>query len=241
MPKTTNPKNSIAPALSPEAAKARQNFPRGLIQPTGSFRFSADALLLATFATPHTSRPLRGLDLGCGCGVVGFGIMLRLPAATFLGIDILPELVHAACQNAALLGLNPQYQATTGDLRQPAAIPGLDPAAFDLITANPPYRKPHSGRLPPSDLRQTALFETHSNIHTFAAAAAKALKHHGRFCCIYNAQDLPELCAALTTHRLTPKRIQPVHTRANEGARRILLEAKLNARPGLKWETPLYL
>ncbi len=220
---------------------AREYFPRGLIQPAGSFRFSADALLLADFAGTKTARPVRGLDLGCGCGVVGFGVMLCMPRAHFIGLDIDARLIEAALENAARLDLADRYTALCGDLKQHKNIPELKAGHFDLVVANPPYRKNGSGRLPPSELRETALFESHGDLDIFVAAAARALKNGGRFCCVYSAERLAELCAALGAAGLTPKRLCPVHSKAGEAARLLLMEAKRNARPGLKWEPPLYL
>lgn len=228
-------------ALTPAQAKAREYFPRGLDQPTGSFRFSADALLLADFAATTGNRPLRGLDLGCGCGVVGLSLMLRRPAAQFTGLDLSPELTAAATQNAARLGLAERYQAVTGDVRNHKDLAAIPPGAFDLVVANPPYRKINSGRLPPEDLKRAALFETQGDITVFTAAAAYALKNGGRFCCVYDAGRLPELCATMSEHGLNPKRIRPVHSRPAGGALLVLLEGRLGGRPGLKWESPLYL
>ncbi len=222
-------------------AQARRYFPRGLIQPAGSFRFSVDALLLAEFAAGSLKRPVRGLDLGCGCGVVGLGILLRLPNAQFVGLDIDPELTAAAAQNAALLGLSGQYQAVTADIRDCESLTELPPGGFDLVVANPPYRKANSGRLPPTELRTAALFETRGGLDAFVAVAARALKNGGRFCCIYSAERLPELCAALAARQLTPKRICPVHGRAGDAALLVLMEARRNGRPGLKWEPAIYL
>ena len=231
------------PAHTPSRQElgAREYFPRGLAQPAGSFRFSADALLLAEFAATGSKRPLRGLDLGCGCGVVGLGIMLRMPDARFVGLDINPELVGAAAQNAALLGLAEQYLAVSGDVRDYKSIAEIPPAAFDLVVANPPYRKPGSGRTSPAAMRNAALFETHGDISDFAALAARALKNTGRFCCVYSAERLPDLCAALAAHKLAPKRLQTVHGRKGQSARLVLLEARRQGRPGLKWEPSLYL
>lgn len=220
---------------------AREYFPRGLIQPPGSFRFSADALLLADFAAAKTARPLRCLDFGCGCGVVAFGVMLQMPAARFTGIDIDESLTVAALKNAARLGLAGHYTSVCADLKRHQDIPEIRPGSFDLVVANPPYRKVSSGRPSPENQRNAALFETQGGLDVFVAAAARALKNGGRFCCVYSAERLPELCAILAGRKLTPKRLRPVHGKAGEGALLILMEARLNARPGLKWEVPQYL
>lgn len=66
---------------------ARARFPRGLHQPQDSYRFGADALLLAAFAAeslaslPGTA-PRQVAELGSGCGAALLGLCLRLPSGT---------------------------------------------------------------------------------------------------------------------------------------------------------------
>ena len=61
-----------------DARSARDVFPAGLEQPEGSFRFSADALLLAKF-TAGQALPENAVlaELGTGCGVVSLAVLLE--------------------------------------------------------------------------------------------------------------------------------------------------------------------
>ena len=52
---------------------------------------------------------------------------------------------------------------------------------------------------------------------------------------------LAAVLAALTAHRLEPKRLQPVQKRADTAPWLFLLEARLDGRPGLTWLPPLVL
>lgn len=66
---------------------ARALFPRGLHQPQDSYRFGADALLLAAFAAESlTSLPgtasRKVAELGSGCGAALLGLYLYLPSGT---------------------------------------------------------------------------------------------------------------------------------------------------------------
>jgi tRNA1(Val) A37 N6-methylase TrmN6 len=126
-------------------------------------------------------------------------------------------------------------------VREYKSLEVIVPGTFDLVVANPPYRKIGSGRKPAIDTQLVALFEAHGDITAFAAAGAYALKHNGRFCCVYSAQRLPDLCAALSGQNLTPKLICPVHSRADAGALLVLMEARHHGRIGLKWSPSLYL
>ena len=66
---------------------ARAFFPRGLHQPQDSYRFGADALLLAAFAAENLTSlpgtaPRKVAELGSGCGAALLGLCLYLSSGT---------------------------------------------------------------------------------------------------------------------------------------------------------------
>lgn len=211
---------------------ARALFPRGLSQPEGSFRFSSDALLLAAF--PSLAGQERVLDLGAGCGVVGLALLCRAPGLTVTGVDCQAALVAAAARNAARLGFASRYTALCTDLGaaqdtddafggETPQAPG--PQAFDLVTANPPYRQRHRGRLPRNRARLTALFETGTTQDDFCRAAALALRCGGRFAVIYPAAREAELTRTLARHNLTPCRVLPLAPKRSRAPELLLMES----------------
>ncbi len=195
---------------------ARGRFPCGLFQPAGSFRFSSNALLLACFPSLEDVRT--AMDLGAGCGVIGLALLCRKPDLRVTGIDRTKSLVAAAVANARQLGFASRYAALTADLVAAASsggpdsapVPGVEPGAFDLVTANPPYRQRHRGRLPARLARLDALFETASTQQAFCLAASRALKPGGRFCLIYPASREAEMAATLARHDLRLTRLLPL-------------------------------
>lgn len=202
---------------------ARAFFPRGLFQPEGSFRFSLDALLLASFLRPAGGgRGERLLDLGTGCGVVALGMLCRYPELEAVGLDMLPELVEAARLNAARLGFADRFTVFAHDVALPDS-----PAAgsFALVLANPPYRQSGRGRLPANPLRRAALFEREGGLDAFCRAAERAMAPDGRFGLLFPADREKELLFALAGAGLEPVRLLPVHARANAPARVVLAEA----------------
>lgn len=217
---------------------AREQFPRGLQQPEGSFRFSMDALLLAAYARPAQNGPL--LDLGCGCGVIGLAMLLAHPSLHAAGVDIALPLVECSRQNAALLGLEKRFTAHHLDLRMlgKAELP-FAPEEFALVTANPPFRRCNQGRKPQGDMRQDALFETAGSLSDFVKAAGFALKNQGSFYCIWSSERLAELFCTLQAYRLEPKQLLPVQPKPEKECGLVLLRAVKNGKPGLKLEPPL--
>lgn len=221
---------------------ARTQFPAGLIQPDQGYRFSLDALLLASFAA-QSGAARTMLDLGAGCGVVGFSLIMdgTLQAAQVVGVDIDTEMTAAAIRNAELLELTDSCRFITLDVAAVRERPEIAAESFDLVVANPPYWRQGQGREPGHQGRVQARFERAGALEDFAEAAFYALKNHAAACLVYDARRLPDLLEALRAARLEPKRLRLVHPRIRQDARLVLMEARKNGRPELTVEPPLVL
>lgn len=210
--------------------RAREFFPRGLFQPEGSFRFSLDALLLAAYAARRRPEWRRLADLGCGAGAVAFGLLLLAGEGTgrrVLGLELRPELVEAARRNAAGLGFAGAFRAEPADLT--AYAPGRAAGGFDLITANPPYRRPEEGRLPPDELRRAALFGGPENLAAFIRAGRTLIAPGGQFCLIFPYRRLDELAKSLRGAGLALLDAMPVAARAGAEPKLALVSAGIAA------------
>ncbi|HLC28952.1 MAG TPA: 50S ribosomal protein L11 methyltransferase [Dehalococcoidia bacterium] len=79
------------------------------------------------------------LDLGCGSGILGIAAA-RLGAARVLALDVDPNAVKAASENAAANGVAPIVEVREGTLAVDASRSGADSPeadeAFDIIAAN---------------------------------------------------------------------------------------------------------
>lgn len=97
-------------------------------------RPDSETLIEALLAhRPDRSLPLRVLDLGTGTGCLLLAALSEYPNASGLGIDIAPEAVALAANNAARLGFDGRAGFRQGDW---AADIG---ERFDLVLSNPPY------------------------------------------------------------------------------------------------------
>lgn len=229
--------------------QARQHFPRGLIQPKGTFRFSIDALLLASFAQCGAKKNamVKMADLGTGCGVVGLAYCLLHEQVQGLGVEIESSLVDAALENAKLLGLHERFTAIQGDMsdlwnkNKDYDIKLLHKAQYDVVLTNPPYRLPQSGRASATAERQQALFEESGTLQDFVSTGAKLLRNLGRFNIIYGAARLPDVLITLREHKLEPKRLRMIHSYLASPARLVLVEAMRGAKADVIVEPPLIL
>lgn len=84
-------------------------------------------------ARPERAPAYRVVDLGTGSGALLLALLREYPNASGLGIDLNPDAVRLARQNAADLGFT--ARATLEHATWHAALSGT----FDIIVANPPY------------------------------------------------------------------------------------------------------
>ena len=75
----------------------------------------------------------RLLDMGCGCGLVGFLVARAVPGVSLVMVDSHSRAVEAANMNAANLGM--AAEVILSDNGTPSRMDGT----FDVFVGNPPY------------------------------------------------------------------------------------------------------
>ena len=84
-------------------------------------------------ALPDPAAPLRLLDLGTGTGCILLALLAELPQASGVGVDLSPNAVAAAADNAARNGLAGRARFRVGNWGEGLA------ERFDVVVSNPPY------------------------------------------------------------------------------------------------------
>jgi tRNA1Val (adenine37-N6)-methyltransferase len=208
-----------------------------LIQPRHGYRFSIEAVLLARFARATTRD--RVLELGAGCGVVSIMMAVLYRPREVVAIEIQPALSEMIARSAAINGLK-SVRAVCADIRH-KKIADVEPASFDLIVANPPYRAPASGRENPDHGRRVARGEGDTVLADFVAAARRYARTGGRVSFVFTARRSAELISAMRSKQLEPKRIRFVHPRIAMPASVMLVEARVGGGIEVAIEPPLIL
>jgi tRNA1Val (adenine37-N6)-methyltransferase len=208
-----------------------------LVQPRDGYRFSIDSLLLGRFVRVRARD--RVLDLGTGCGVISLMLAALWRPREVVAIEIQAELAALAERNATLNHLD-SMRVIQADLRM-RHIGGLDPASFDLVVANPPYRALRSGRESPNPGRRVARGESTATLAQFVEAAKRYAANGAKAAFVFDAARSAELLGCLSANSLEPKRIRFVHPRAHAPAATILVEARKGGGIEALIEPPLML
>lgn len=202
------------------------------IYTTSVHTFGSDAVLLAHFSAPRPGE--RVCDLGTGCGILPFLWCRGVADAITPPIDAVelqPDAADLAQRSVAHNRLEERIRIISGDLRNPALLPA---GQYDRVTCNPPYFASGSGRESDSPARRIARYEGEQcTLDEVTTAAARLLRHGGRFCLCHRSERLCDVVGALRAAGLEPKRLQFVQQKAENAPWLLLCEARKGGKPGL--------
>ena len=196
-----------------------------------------DSILLADFVRPE--RAARGVDLGCGSGILALLLLHRARALRMTGLELLPEAAELARENLARNGLEKRSEILCGDIRAHRAL--FPAGGFDLAVANPPYFPVERGALSPDPDRAAARGELTCSLEELCAAAQWLLRTGGSFCLVHKPERLAEVFVSMSGHGLEPKRLRLVCPREGTAPSLVLIEGRRGGKPGLRIEPPLVL
>ena len=208
-----------------------------MLQPQDGPRVNMDTVLLAGFASLKEGE--RAIELGCAHGAVSLILAKRNPAARIEGIDIQPELIELARENARRNGLTENTAFQAGDLRRYRAL--YVHQSFDAVVVNPPYEDPGFGRRSESEVNRVARQGEQCTLDDVCAAAKFLLKNKGRLYMVMRALRLAETMSLLQSHGLAPRTLLMVHPAPAKNASVFLVEARRNGGPALTVLPPLYI
>jgi len=205
--------------------------PIKLVQSPSGVKASVDGLLLARFIKPSPS--FRVADLGCGNGLVGLLLARENPWCRLLGVEIQSELISQARQSARMNDLD-NIHFLQADLRNCPWKDSLE--RFDMVLANPPYRKVGTGRISPDPVRAAARHEIHGDVSDFARSASALLRDGGASTWVYLAERIDDLLKVVKEAGMEPVRTRFVSSREGEQPSLILLEALKGEGLGIVYE-----
>ena len=207
-----------------------------VIQPAQGYRFSLDPLLLCAFA--GGGEVGRVIDLGAGSGIIPLLMARRFVSAQIVGVEVQEEMAALAGRNVALNGLSERVGIICADIL--SLRRRFHASTFDLVVANPPYRREGTGRISPKSGRDRARHETTATLADFLEVAKYLVSPTGTISFIYHPVRLAEFCSAAAALKLALLRLRMVHGNSGAAGRMVLLELAKGRRGDLEVLPPLF-
>jgi tRNA1(Val) A37 N6-methylase TrmN6 len=204
-------------------------------QRRGGYRFSIDAVILASVVRPKPGQTV--VDVGTGCGIIPLILAFRHVDIQIYGVEIQGDLADLALYNVSRNGVQDRVHVICGDIRtlHGQRLGGL----ADWVISNPPYRRPDSGRINPDRQRALARHEININMLQVIDAARRLLRTGGQFMTVYPAARLVELLTGMRSAGIEPKWMRTIHSHPGGQAKLVLVNGSKGGRPGLVADAPL--
>jgi release factor glutamine methyltransferase len=104
---------------------------KGTLEPRPDTEVLVDTVL--GLLSDRRDEPLALVDLGTGTGAISLALLAHLPAARAVGVDLDPDALATAAENAALNGLSERFSTAQSNWFDDIS------GTFDVIVSNPPY------------------------------------------------------------------------------------------------------
>lgn len=199
------------------------------------YRFSIDAVLLASSVRPKAGQTV--IDLGTGCAIIPLIIAFRHADILIHAVEIQADLAELASFNITRNGMQNRVDVICDDLRTLNAERFGGPV--DWVVSNPPYRRPNSGRINPDSQRALARHEINVTMAELIDAGRRLLHTGGQFMTVYPAERLVELLTTMQSGGIAPKWIRTVHSQFGEAAKLVLVKGVKGGGNGLVVSAPL--
>jgi len=193
-----------------------------VIQAVRGYRVSEDALILTWFSRPKPAE--RILDAGTGCGAIAFGLAIRQPSLTVVGLEIQKDLADRAGRGVKLNRLDDRVFIVRGDLREADLF--FRHGTFDAVVCNPPYHEPGRGRI--SELHEKALSRHQLMMppEDLFRIAGRLLQSRGRLAVIYPAPGLIRIEKAMKEAGFGRSRMLWIHPHEGSEPGHVCIEAR---------------
>lgn len=195
-----------------------------LLQPKIGFHASTDSVFLAA-AVPVKDK-FKVLDVGCGVGSVGLCVLARNKTVVLTGIDIQPELIDLARQNALLNGVEDQSHFFHGSLLNEKLI---EDNQFNVVVMNPPYMESGTHTPSPEKIKATSHGEGASgaSLADWVKYAHRKLKQGGHLTIIHRADRMDDVIVELEKKNwFGSVVVYPLWSHSGEDAKRVIIQAR---------------
>jgi tRNA1(Val) A37 N6-methylase TrmN6 len=200
-----------------------------ILQPVKGFRAGLDAVMLAA-AVPARERQAI-CDLGSGVGTAGLCVAARVGAVQLTAVDIDPQALERATDNAQRNGLGATFTTIEADLQGRAR--NLPRQHFHHVLTNPPFHDDARGTRAPDSAKATARSIAGPALFHWLRLARAIVRPRGTVSAILPPAQLALAISALSESGQGMTLI-PLWPAQDVPAKRMIVRAQMNSRAPLQ-------
>jgi tRNA1Val (adenine37-N6)-methyltransferase len=208
-----------------------------VIQALKGYRVSEDAVILTWFACPRPGELV--LDAGSGCGAIAFGLAVKEPSISVVGLEIQAGPAERAAKGVVLNRLSSSVGIVRGDLRVSDTF--FRPNVFDLVVSNPPYHELGRGRISRYEEKALSRHQMMMPLEDLFRVSTGLLKSSGRLSLIYPASGTERIRQAMKVTGFEAERMLWIHPHEGSKPSLVCFEARKNVRRLTATEGSLFL
>lgn len=206
-----------------------------IVQDNEWFMFSLDSVLLANF--PNLKKKDKVIDFCTGNAPIPLFISNKLDNK-IIGVELQKEVYELALESVKINNLEDKINIINEDVKNIDKLYETD--TFDVIFCNPPYFKLSDENLiNQNKIKALARHELSLTLDDIFKVSKKILKNNGKLLLVHKTDRLSDIINKLRLYNLEPKIIRFVYPKENTESNMVLIEARKNAKPGLKVLCPL--
>ncbi len=199
-----------------------------IIQDSGLYRFTSDAVLLSRFG--KAKKGAKVADFCSGSGIVGLHFYAENEGVSSVTLfEMQKELAEMSKETVALNRLENIFTVETMRVQD---IPDKYNGFFSLILCNPPYEK--GGPQSRDEKKALCRKEISLTLPELAKSASRCLEPGGRFSLVHRADRLAEVMYVLHGNGLEPKKMQLIAGKTGDAPYGVLITAVKGGKAGIE-------
>lgn len=188
-----------------------------LYQPESGYCYNSDSLLLYDFISSFNPKG-KVLDVGVGCGIVGFLIARDNEKVHLTGVEKQSIFVKFANINARVNKIEYKlYESNFLDL--------CEDEKYDYIISNPPFY-PEGVRKSEDEMLQNARYSSNLPLGSFFKKVSRLLKPYSHFIFCYDPLVFGDICSELEKVKMRVVDVQFVHSKVDRDASLVMIHAR---------------
>lgn len=208
-----------------------------IVQNNEYFNFSLESVLLPRFCI-LPKKNIKIMDFCTGNAPIPL-ILTTLTNSSIIGVEIQKEIYDLAVESVKLNNLDSRITILNENIKNITKLFPTD--SFDLITCNPPYFKFDSkSNINDNYIKSVARHEMLITLDEILNCAKKLLKNNGSLVMVHRAERFAEIVSLMEKNNLQIKRLRFIYPKKKENSNLVLIDARKNAKIGMKVLPPLY-